>query len=85
MKEGERLPITLHSYSSLPLPLRTKLETSHIVFPFGKNKKYQKEDFLKFLSFKKQTSKCFNVAKIVQFDKGMGKIWDVWSKRVNVQ
>jgi hypothetical protein len=50
-----------------------------------RNKKYQKEDFLKFLSFQKQTSKFFNVAKIVQFDKGMGKIWDDWSKRVNVQ
>jgi hypothetical protein len=50
-----------------------------------RNKKYHKEDFLKFLSFQKQTSKCFNIAKIVQFDEGMGKIWDVWSKRVNVQ
>jgi hypothetical protein len=39
MKEGERLPITPHSYSSLPLPLRTILEISHIIFPFGKRKK----------------------------------------------
>jgi hypothetical protein len=39
MKEGERLPITPHSYSSLPLPLRTILEISCIIFPFGKRKK----------------------------------------------
>jgi len=39
MKEGEILPITPHSYSSLPLPLRKKLEISHITFHFGKRKK----------------------------------------------
>jgi hypothetical protein len=39
MKEGERLPITPHSYSNLPSRLKTKLETLHIIFPFGKRKK----------------------------------------------
>jgi len=62
-----------------------KLHTSFFLLEKERNKKYHKEDFVKFLSFQKQTSKCFNIAKIVQFDEGMGKIWDVWSKRVNVQ
>jgi hypothetical protein len=39
MKEGERLPITPHSYSGLPLPLKTKLETSHMTFIFGEKKR----------------------------------------------